>query len=74
MASVRASEDLERTLALRQHSLETGERYESEHRLRNSQTGEYRWLLARAYPMCDEAGQIIKLVWHLHRYRGPETG
>jgi PAS domain S-box-containing protein len=55
-------DDRERTLALRQRSIETGERYESEHRLKNSQTGEYRWLLARAYPVRDDTGQIVKWI------------
>ena len=53
-------EDLERTLMLRHRSLETGELYENEYRLRNDQTGEYRWFLTRAYPVCDDAGQIVK--------------
>ncbi|GHO78415.1 hypothetical protein KSD_61860 [Ktedonobacter sp. SOSP1-85] len=53
-------EDAERMLALRQHTLQTGEPFESEHRLRNGQTGAYRWFLARAMPVRDEAGQIVK--------------
>jgi PAS domain S-box-containing protein len=53
-------DDRERTVFLRQRSLETGELYESEYRLRNSQTGEYRWVLARAYPVHNEDGQIIR--------------
>jgi PAS domain S-box-containing protein len=53
-------EDHERTLALRQHSLETGDPYENEYRFQNGQTGAYRWFLARAMPVRDEAGQIVK--------------
>jgi len=34
--------------------------FEHEERLRNSQTGEYRWFLVRAMPMRDDAGQIVK--------------
>src|SRR5262249_25309659 len=46
--------------AVRDRSLETGEPYEIEYRLKDSHTGNYRWFLARALPMRDEAGQIIK--------------
>jgi PAS domain S-box-containing protein len=53
-------EDIERALMLRHHGLETGEPYEFEYRLRKSQTGEYRWFLARGTPVRDEAGQIVK--------------
>ena len=53
-------EDIERTLAVRNRSLETGELYEKEYRLRNGRTGAYRWFLTRALPVCNEAGQIIK--------------
>jgi PAS domain S-box-containing protein len=53
-------EDAERVVALRHHTLETGEPFESEHRLRNGQTGEYRWFLSRAMPVRDETGQIVK--------------
>ncbi|GHO55972.1 PAS domain S-box protein [Ktedonobacter robiniae] len=53
-------EDTERVLTLRQHSLTTGELFESEHRLKDGQTGAYRWFLARAMPVRNEAGQIVK--------------
>ncbi|HEX4713409.1 MAG TPA: PAS domain S-box protein, partial [Ktedonobacteraceae bacterium] len=53
-------EDTERVRALRQHSLETGEPFESEHRFKDGKTGIYRWFLARALPMRDETGQILK--------------
>jgi PAS domain S-box-containing protein len=53
-------EDAERALTFRQHSLETGELFENEHRLGNGQTGGYRWFLARAMPVRDETGQIVK--------------
>jgi len=55
-------EDAERALTLRQHSLATGEPFENEHRLGNGQTGTYRWFLARAMPVRDEAGQIVRWV------------
>lgn len=53
-------EDAERALTLRQQSLATGELFENEQRLRDGQTGEYRWFLARALPVRDEASQILK--------------
>ncbi|EFH80851.1 PAS domain-containing sensor histidine kinase [Ktedonobacter racemifer] len=53
-------EDAERVVVLRQQTLQTGEPYEIEYRLRNSQTGTYRWFLARAMPVRDDTGQIIK--------------
>ncbi len=53
-------EDAERVVALRHQTLQTGEPYESEHRLRNGQTGEYRWFLARGMPVRDETGHIVK--------------
>ena len=43
-----------------QHALETGDMFEYEHRIRNSQTGEYRWFLTRGLPVKDDTGQILK--------------
>ncbi|EFH84520.1 PAS domain S-box protein [Ktedonobacter racemifer] len=43
-----------------QHALDTGAMFEYEQRLKQCQTGEYRWFLSRAMPMRDEAGQILK--------------
>jgi len=53
-------EEAEGVLAFRHQTLQTGEPYESECRLRNGQTGEYRWFLARGMPVRDETGQIVK--------------
>ncbi|WP_201389252.1 PAS domain S-box protein [Ktedonobacter sp. SOSP1-52] len=53
-------DDREGSRVLWQHALDTGDMYEHEQRLRNGQTGEYRWFLARAMPVRDERGQIIK--------------
>lgn len=41
------------------HSLETGEPYQIEYRLRHH-SGEYRWTLGRALPIRDEKGRIIR--------------
>ena len=40
-------------------ALETGESYETEFRLRSA-SGEYRWFLVRAEPMCDGAGCVVQ--------------
>src|ERR1700730_8270458 len=48
------------TLAVWHQALETGEAYEIEYRLKESQTGTYRWFLARGTPVRDDAGQIVK--------------
>src|SRR5258706_720039 len=53
-------DDREGTLAHQQHAQDTGAMYEHEERLRNGQTGEYRWFLTRGVPMRDETGQIVK--------------
>jgi PAS domain S-box-containing protein len=42
-----------------QHSLSTGEPYEMEFRLRH-RSGEYRWALARALPVRNEHGEIVR--------------
>lgn len=52
-------EDQERAWNQWRHSLETGEPYEIEYRLRHH-TGEYRWTLGRALPIRDEAGAIMR--------------
>jgi two-component sensor histidine kinase len=43
------------------HSLDTGEPYEIEYRLRH-RSGEFRWTLGRANPLRDEDGKIIRWV------------
>jgi PAS domain S-box-containing protein len=50
-------EDQERAFARWRHSLETGEPYEIEYRLRHS-SGEYRWVLGRALAIRNAAGAI----------------
>lgn len=53
------ADDRKRAWAHWQHSLDTGEPYEIEYRLRH-RSGEYRWVLGRAMPMRDERGAIIR--------------
>ncbi|EFH84028.1 PAS/PAC sensor signal transduction histidine kinase [Ktedonobacter racemifer DSM 44963] len=53
-------DDRARNQALWRHALDTGEMFECEGRLRNGQTGVYRWVLTRAMPVRDDTGQIVK--------------
>ena len=52
-------DDYDRTWVVWRHSLETGENYEIEYRMRGKD-GTYRWFLGRAIPLRDEEGNIIK--------------
>lgn len=52
-------EDWKKSAAAWQRSLETGEPYEIQHRLRRHD-GEYRWLISRALPVRDSDGQIVR--------------
>lgn len=52
-------EDWKKASALWQNSLKTGEIYEVEHRLCRHD-GEYRWMIARAVPVRDSAGNIVR--------------
>jgi PAS domain S-box-containing protein len=54
-------DDQERAWARWRHSLQTGEPYEIEYRLRHH-SGEYRWTLGRALPVREEDGQIVRWV------------
>jgi PAS domain S-box-containing protein len=54
-------EDQERAWARWRHSLETGEPYEIEYRLRH-RSGAYRWTLGRALPVRNENGEIVRWV------------
>lgn len=55
------AEDQDRAWARWRHSLETGEPYEIEYRLRHH-SGEYRWTLGRALPVRNAAGQITRWI------------
>ncbi|GAA4458354.1 hypothetical protein GCM10023189_30460 [Nibrella saemangeumensis] len=52
-------DDSERAWQVWKHSLDTGALYQIEYRMRRYD-GEYRWFLARAMPLRDEAGNILK--------------
>jgi PAS domain S-box-containing protein len=52
-------DDQERAWARWRHSLDTGEPYEIEYRLRH-RSGEYRWTLGRALPIRNGKGDIIR--------------
>ena len=52
-------DDQERAWAVWRHSLESGEPYQIEYRLRHH-SGEYRWTLGRALPIRDPSGQIVR--------------
>lgn len=52
-------EDQERAWSRWRHSLESGEPYEIEYRLRH-RSGTYRWTLGRALPIRDASGEIIR--------------
>lgn len=52
-------DDQDRAWARWRHSLETGEPYEIEYRLRH-RSGDYRWVLGRAMPMRNARGEIIR--------------
>lgn len=55
------ADDQERAWGRWRHSLETGEPYEIEYRLRHH-SGEYRWTLGRALPVRDAAGRITRWI------------
>ena len=48
------------------HCFQTGEVWEDTFPLRGKD-GQYRWFLSRAVPIHNEAGKVIRLVWHEHR-------
>lgn len=54
-------EDQERAWTLWRHSLETGEPYQIEYRLRHH-SGTYRWTLGRALPIRDASGTILRWI------------
>jgi PAS domain S-box-containing protein len=54
-------DDQQRAWARWNHSLQTGEPYEIEYRLRH-RSGQYRWTLGRALPVRDDHGRITRWI------------
>jgi diguanylate cyclase (GGDEF)-like protein/PAS domain S-box-containing protein len=54
------ADDLAACLSAWEHSLATGLTFEIEYRLRRASDGSFRWFLARANPIRDQKGKIIK--------------
>jgi PAS domain S-box-containing protein len=54
-------DDQDRAWSRWRRSLDTGEPYEIEYRLRH-RSGEYRWTLGRALPVLDESGLIVRWI------------
>jgi PAS domain S-box-containing protein len=52
-------DDMERSMAQWMHCVQSGDNYESEYRIRGGD-GEYRWFRARAVPIRDFEGKIVK--------------
>jgi PAS domain S-box-containing protein len=52
-------DDLPRAVAAWQHSVETGQPYEFEHRIRRAD-GEYPWFQSRGLPLRDGGGRIVR--------------
>ncbi|WP_247235667.1 PAS domain-containing sensor histidine kinase [Telluribacter sp. SYSU D00476] len=52
-------DDYERTWQVWNQSLQTGQPYQVEYRMRRYD-GEYQWLLARAFPLWDDSGTIVR--------------
>jgi PAS domain S-box-containing protein len=53
-------DDRQKILETWHTSLQTGQAYEIENRIRESETGEYQWFLTRATPLRDDQGHILK--------------
>ncbi|GHO45734.1 hypothetical protein KSX_38970 [Ktedonospora formicarum] len=55
-------DDRQHTLMLWRDALASEKPFEFEYRVKNGRLGTYRWFLARALPVRDEIGQILKWV------------
>ncbi len=59
-ATIVHPEDLQKSIPIWVHSLQTGEPYQTEQRIRHRASGAYRWNLSRALPMRNEVGTIVR--------------
>jgi PAS domain S-box-containing protein len=57
--TVACADDLPLVFAERRRSVETGEPYDVDHRLRRAD-GEYRWFQIRGLPLRDTEGRIVR--------------
>lgn len=55
-------EDLATVLKKEADAMKSGTQWETEYRLRDMRTGEYRWFLGKTLPLRDEAGKIINWI------------
>jgi len=55
-------DDLRETWARWEVAVASAAPYEMEYRLRGAADGSYRWFLARATPLCDERGQVVRWI------------
>lgn len=53
-------DDLQMAFERWQYSVQTGEYYEIEYRIRNGRRGSYRWFLGQGIPMRDAQGNIVR--------------
>ena len=53
-------DDVGSVLQARQNSVETGEIFELEHRIRRASDGSYRWHLGRCVPVRDAEGKVVR--------------
>ncbi|HEX8636928.1 MAG TPA: PAS domain-containing protein, partial [Pyrinomonadaceae bacterium] len=53
-------DDYENTLSTWQNSLRTGEPYNVEYRLKSAADNSYRWFIARALPVKNDSGEIVR--------------
>ncbi len=54
------AEDVEQVQRKWMHALQTGEEYINEYRIRRASDGAYRWFLARALPLRNDEGEILR--------------
>ena len=55
-------DDLQNSVENWIHAFQTGADYEVEHRFKRASDGAYRWHLGRAFPMCNEKGEIVQWI------------